>query len=91
MHDREKLYRFMWENTGASNKIEMKQQELAVAFGISYQRLSIVMKEYTDMGMISKNGHSFVLQYDPDQIPWDKYVDLRHRYIRSQREGEVDA
>jgi len=81
MHSRESLYRFLWNNTNNKNVVSMPQGDVAKTFGISYQRLSIVMKEFIDMGLIAKYKHEFLLRYDPDKIPWDEFDKLRARYI----------
>lgn len=84
MHDREQLYRWLYDQCDPSNVIQISQGEVAKRYGISYQRLSIVMKEYQEMGMITKYGHQFTVAYHPDRIPWDKYLVLRKKYVESQ-------
>jgi hypothetical protein len=84
MHDREKLYRYLWDHTGANGAVSIPQGEVARDYGISYQHLSVIMKEFVDLGMIEKNKHQFVCLYDPNKIPWAKFKDLRKRYVESQ-------
>lgn len=88
MHDREALYRYLYKNCDQNNVVGMKQQDIAREYGISYQRLSGVMREFIDLGMIDKQKHKFVVLYDPDRIPWDRFADLRKKYMESQRESE---
>ena len=84
MHDREKLYRYFYDICDQNNVIGIPQGDIARIYGISYQRLSGVMREFLDMGMIEKQGHKFVVLYDPDKIPWDKFRDLRKNYMAAQ-------
>ena len=93
MHDREKLYRHFYQICDQNNVIGTSQGELAKNWGISYQRLSGVMKEFLDMGMIEKQGHKFVVLYDPDKIPWDKFKELRKEYMAAQaaKNEELDT
>jgi hypothetical protein len=82
MHSREELYRFLWNNRDHRGVVNMPQGDVAKEFGISYQRLSIVMKEFIEMGLVRKTRHQFVPAYPPDKIPWDgAYLDLRKRYV----------
>lgn len=84
MHDREALYRFLHEHSDTSGIVTMKQGEVAAEFGISYQALSEVMHEFIDLGMIDKNGHKFMVVYDPDKIPWDKFREHRRKYVKAK-------
>ena len=82
MHDRESLYRFLWNNRNQKNVVSMSQGDVAKTFGISYQRLSIVMSEFIDMGLVHKHKHEFLLRYNPNKIPWGEDFDkLRASYI----------
>lgn len=87
MYDRESLYRFLHENTNASGIISISQGEVAKHIGVSYQQLSGIMKEFVEMGLIDKNGHKFLVVYDPDKIPWDKFKQLRKKYIKSKAQS----
>jgi len=85
MHNRETLYKFLWENRDQKNVISLSQGEVAEKFGISYQRLSIVMTEFQEMGLIGKYKHQFVLKYDPSKIPWGEEFDkFRSSYISNK-------
>ena len=87
MHSREHLYRFLWEHRNNKNVVSMPQGEVAKTFGISYQRLSIVMKEFQEIGLVSKQKHEFLLRYDPDKIPWgDKFDTFRANYISKKNQ-----
>jgi|688.fasta_scaffold652820_2 hypothetical protein len=89
MHSREELYRFLWSNRNSNNIVNIPQGDVAKHFGISYQRLSIVMKEFQEIGLISKNKHDFLLRYDPDRIPWGKKFDkFRSHYISSKNKDK---
>jgi hypothetical protein len=91
MHDREKLYRFLWETRDYKNRIGMKQGDVAKQFGISYQRLSIVMREFIGLGLIRKNKYEFTLIYDPDKIPWnDGFEKLRKKFLEYQKSKMED-
>jgi hypothetical protein len=82
MHSREDLYRFLWDNRDQKNVVAISQGDVAKRFGISYQRLSIVMTEFQDIGLVSKYKHQFLLRYDPDKIPWGEQFDnFRASYI----------
>lgn len=81
MFNREELYRYLYNHCDQNNVIGMKQNEIAKEIGISYQRLSEVMKEFIDLGMIEKQRHKFIVLYEPDKIPWDRFKELRKRYI----------
>ena len=89
MYDREKLYRFLSENTDSSGIISMSQGEVAKNVGVSYQQLSEIMREFIDMGLIDKNGHKFLVVYDPDRIPWNKFKELRRRYVKAKLSGKT--
>lgn len=89
MHSREDLYRFLWANRNQKNVVGMSQGDIAERFGISYQRLSIVMKEFQDMNLIHKYKHEFLLRYDPDKIPWGEAFDrFRSEYISSKNKEQ---
>ena len=85
MHDREALYRYFYNLCDQNNVIGIPQGDIAKIYGISYQRLSGVVKEFLDMGMLEKRGHKFVVLYDPDKIPWDKFRELRKSYMAAQQ------
>jgi predicted transcriptional regulator len=89
MYDRESLYRFLYENSNASGIISLSQGEVAKRIGVSYQQLSGIMKEFVEMGLIDKNGHKFLVVYDPDKIPWDKFKQLRRQYIKSKTQSRT--
>ena len=91
MHDREKLYRFLWSESDHDNVIRLKQGEIAKSFGISYQQLSSVMKEFTEMNMIEKTRSKFVVLYDPDKIPLDRYLVLRKAYVKNQSRKHTES
>ena len=85
-HNREDLYRFMWQHVDYRGRLTLSQGEVAEQFGISYQRLSIAVNEFIGMNMISKYGHEFTLLYDPDRIPWDTgFQQLRKKYLENKR------
>jgi hypothetical protein len=85
MHSREKLYRFLWEHRNSKNVVSLSQGDVAKEFGISYQRLSIVMKEFQEIGLIVKHKHEFLLRYSPDKIPWgQKFDTFRSSYISNK-------
>ena len=87
MHDRETLYRFLYDNCDVNGIISKKQGVIAQEFGISYQALSDTMREFIDMGLIDKNGHKFLVVYDPDKVPWDKFKQLRKRYMKAKAQS----
>jgi hypothetical protein len=90
MHSRESLYRFLWDHRNQKNVVSLSQGEVAKEFGISYQRLSIVMREFLDMGIIVKHSHEFLLRYDPDKIPWgDKFDKFRNGYLASKKKENL--
>lgn len=89
MHSREELYRYFYSLCDQNNVIGIPQGDIARLYGISYQRLSGVMREFLDLGMIEKQGHKFVVLYDPDKIPWDKFYELRKSYMAARKE-ELD-
>jgi predicted transcriptional regulator len=84
VYDRKNLYKFLYSKCDHNNVISMKQGDIARQYGISYQRMSGIIKEFIDLGMIEKNGHQYVVVYDPDRVPWDKFDDLRKRYLAAQ-------
>lgn len=91
MHSRENLYRFLWKNRNNKNVVDIAQGEVAKNFGISYQRLSIIMKEFQDIGLVVKQKHEFLLRYDPDKIPWgDKFDKFRASYISQKNSKELN-
>lgn len=84
MYDRQKLYQFLYTNSDHNNVIALKQGEIAKQYGVSYQRLSGIIKEFIDLGMIEKRGHQYVVLYDPERVPWDKFTELRQRYLAAR-------
>jgi DNA-binding IclR family transcriptional regulator len=70
MHDREQLYRKMWDNhTNRYGVLQGTQQDVAKQLGIPYQRLSLIMSEFIKLGYIKKSGHSFQLR-EPQRLDW---------------------
>jgi DNA-binding transcriptional regulator GbsR (MarR family) len=90
MHSREELYKFLWNSRDNRNIVSMSQGEVAKQFGISYQRLSIVMSEFIDMGLVQKYKHQFLLRYDPRKIPWEDFNNLRAKYISHKNKEKND-
>jgi hypothetical protein len=87
MYDRESLYRYLYSKCDQNNVIAIKQGEIAKEWGMSYQRLSGIMKEFVDLGMVEKIRHKWVCLYDPDKIPWDRFRALRKEYMAAQRDA----
>lgn len=82
MYSRESIYRYLWSNRDHAGKVALKQGDVASDLGISYQAFSEIMKEFVEMGLVSKVRHQFTPLYNPDKIPWDgAYRDLRKRYV----------
>jgi len=91
MHSREDLYRFLWNNRNNKNVVALSQGEVAANFGISYQRLSIVMKEFQEIGLVVRQKHEFLLRYPPDKIPWGETFDkFRSNYISNKNRRKND-
>lgn len=88
MYDRETLYRFLYDNLDVNGIVGISQGEVAKHIGVSYQQLSGIMREFIDMGLIDKNGHKFLLVYEPDKIPWGKFKQLRRRYVKAKAQSE---
>jgi Crp-like helix-turn-helix domain len=83
MHDREQLFRNIWDNyTDKYGMISVTQQELASCLGINYQRLSVVMSEFVKMGYAKKFRHKFQLK-NPDGLDWGSDFKARRRRLTS--------
>ena len=79
MHDREQLYRNIWQDhTNRHGILQGTQQGVAKQLGIPYQRLSLIMSEFVKLGYIRKAGHSFQLR-DPERLDWSKEFKERRR------------
>lgn len=70
MHDRETLFRKIWENyTDRYGMVTLTQQELAKKLEMPYQRLSLIFSEYEALGRLVKSHRRFQLK-DPDKFDW---------------------
>lgn len=84
MLNREMVYRVLHSCSNRFGAIDRSQQEMADLLDISYQQLSIIYKEFIEMGMLEKDKHKFMVLYDPDKIPWgEKYDALRKKHIET--------
>ena len=90
MISREVVYRVLSTCTNSFGVIDKSQGDMAKLLGVSYQQLSKIYAEFTDMGMLEKNKHKFTVLYDPNDIPWgEKYDALRAKYI--EENGAINA
>ena len=90
MRNREQIYRVLSSCTDSFGNLTKSQSELAELLEMSYQQISIVFREFVEMGMLKKNKHRFTVLYDPDDIPWSTdYKELRAKYI--QEIGQINA
>jgi DNA-binding IclR family transcriptional regulator len=78
MHDREHIYRKIWENhVNRHGVMLITQQQLAKELGIPYQRVSVIMSEFKQIGYVKKSGSSFQFR-DPNRLSWgEEFSDLR--------------
>lgn len=88
MKNREIIYRCLWGCTNRDGQIIVSQQDLSKVLNISYQKLSQLFTEFTDLGMFRKDGWTFTVLYHPDKIPWERYEDLRAAYSQHRRDNE---
>jgi CRP-like cAMP-binding protein len=70
MHNREKIYGLLWEETDRMGMLKMNQQEMAAKIGIPYQRLSLIYSEFQQRGLMRKYRHKFQLMKAPEEISW---------------------
>ena len=75
MHDREQIYRQLWEYADRLGMLTKTQQELAKILGIPYQRLSVICREFQDLGRMKKYRSRFQV-VDPDSLTWEGYRSL---------------
>lgn len=72
MHNREALYRAIWENwADRHGMIRGTQQEISKELGLPYQRLSVIFSEWTKEGKLKKFRSKFQMR-DPDRFDWSK-------------------
>jgi len=81
-HDREKVYRGMWEYCDRNGCLLTTQRDLAEPLGICYQAVCDIMGEFIGMGMVAKEGRTFRLIYKPEEIPWGEKFDEHRRKFR---------
>ena len=74
MHDREQIYRSLWERTNRNGILLKTQTEVAKEIGIPYQKLSQIITEFIQDGRVRKYKHKFQFM-DPDLFEWTD----RHR------------
>lgn len=78
MHDRERIYRKIWDNyVNRYGVLTVTQQKLAAELGIPYQRVSVILTEFQKIGYVRKSGSKFQFK-DPNRVPWgEEFADLR--------------
>ena len=82
--DREELYRIIFDHCDRHMCLLVTQQELVEPMSMGYQAISVVLKEFQELGLVLKEGKVFRLLYTPDQIPWGETFDnLRKQYRQS--------
>lgn len=87
---RERLYRVLWTLTDRRGVVQRTQQEIAELMDLSYQQLSVIMREFVEMGMMHKDKHKWTVLHNPNKIPWATgYKEMRDRYI--QELGPINA
>jgi len=86
--DRQDFYRFLWDHRDHRNVLGMPAGVAAREYGICYQHISDLLKEFCEIGLVKKNKHQFLLVYDPDRVPWDKFEVLRQRYILKKKRSK---
>lgn len=75
-HDRERIYQKLWERCDRLGMLRPTQQELATELDIPYQRLSVIMKEFQDVGYVKKFRWKFQLK-NPEGLDWSMFKDQR--------------
>lgn len=75
-HDREQVYRQLWQRCDRLGMLKPTQQELAAQLELPYQRLSVIMKEFQEAGFVKKFRWKFQLK-DPDSLDWSRFRDRR--------------
>ena len=75
MHDREQVYRRVWEHTDRRGMVLKSQGEMADILGIPYQRLSVIYTEFQEQGLMRKYRHKFQALRSPDSVDWKKRLD----------------
>lgn len=78
MHNREQIYRTIWDNhVNRHGILQVTQQQLSKELNIPYQRVSIILSEFQRIGYVKKSGSSFQFR-DPSKVPWgEEFSDLR--------------
>lgn len=84
LHDRENIYRFLWENSDRHGFIRLSQQEVSKELGVSFQRLHEIYLEFIDLGRMKKFKNRFQVR-DPDGFLWDETYSEQAREFRAKR------
>lgn len=78
MHDRETIYRLLWQFTDRNGMLIKKQTEIADEIGIPYQKISEILAEFVLTGRARKYKHKFQLMGEPSSFKWgDEYKAIR--------------
>jgi hypothetical protein len=84
LHDRESIYRFLWENCDRRHFITLSQQEVSKKIHVGYQRLSEIYLEFIYSGRMKKYQTRFQIK-DPDTLDWGEDFEQQVRDFRANR------
>ncbi len=72
--DRELLHQYMWENTDRRAMFKLRSGDLAKSLGIHVGRMSMILAEMVEKGMLVKYGTTSNAKYkviSPEILKWE--------------------
>lgn len=72
--DRQLLHEYMWANTDRRGMFNLRQGDLAKSLGIHVVRMSYILAEMCEKGMLKKYGTTRNAKYqviNPDILKWE--------------------
>ena len=73
---REEFYRRVFDGYANSKGLVRTQlRHIAKDFGMDYQRVTEVLREYEYKGLLRRNGPQFIMK-PPDSVDWVGYVPM---------------
>lgn len=83
-YDREKIYRWLYENSDSRGIVIFTQRQVSEKLDISYQSISTIYTDLIDIGYMKKHGRIyFEIIYDPDDLDWGE--DFKQEQIKLRK------
>lgn len=98
-YDRKQILEFLNEYSDRDGFLTKTQRELAKLMGVSYQRLSVFISEFVEIGYMKKYGNhkatKFRVMHHPDDCDWgpeyqEKVKEIRRRAILREEGKDTD-